>query len=871
MTQQTNDEDLFAAALIMPSVERGGFLARACGADAAALSRLIGLLDAFDDAAHFVRAAPAVSPNAVEEIRSYRLLRELGEGGCGIAYLAEQLAPVKRQVAVKVIKPGMDTMSVVTRFEAERQLLALMDHPNVAKVFDAGSTSAGRPYFVMELVRGIGITQYCDRIRASITERLQLFIQVCQAIQHAHHKGVMHRDIKPSNVLVTMHDGLPLVKVIDFGIAKATQGPLSEQTCHTAIEQLIGTPAYISPEQTELGQRNVDTRSDIYSLGVLLYELLTGCTPFDASDLARSSAEELRRRVREEEPPTPSARLKALQRSGGEVRRDLDWIVMRCLEKQPDRRYQTVYDLLLDVRRHLHHEPIVARPPSVSYVIAKFARRKRALFASIVASAISLVVLAVSTTIQSQRIAAARDDAEQQAEKARQASNVVLAALTATDPVQTYGADGSPHDVLDALSRSVASEFDRQSDARARLTEVIGVAYRRRGKLAEAIRYLREAVQLRAGAQDPDHFATLNAMAELAEAHRLNDDLRSTHRALVNAAEFAAKFRLERSRAYARVLMSRGRYQIQTGDLTAAIEHLKASVQLFRELPGNRMAIADSLLSLQVAWRFMDEWDEAEAAWREVAAIITATVPPLHPDRITLPRSLADIRIGQRRFVEAKPLLVEALHSTERVFGRNNWRVAEILESLTRVSAAQGQLEEAEDFARQALVVNTNVAGDQVWSAAYYRTTLAAMLSRRGKYQEAERELRQALTIYGATTAADNPYWASAEYFLGEVLLATDRLAEAESVLTASLKRWTSGELPGWRAARSASALGEALYRQGKVAEGARYMSESLRTLASDRKAEMAATNAARARVERYVKQQAPHREDTKLASGGSP
>lgn len=226
MTRQTNDEELFGAALIMPSTERGGFLARACNEDAAALSRLTTLLEAFDDAADFVRSAPLLPGNAVEGFNSFRLLRELGEGGCGIAYLAEPLAPVKRQVAIKVIKPGMDTKAVVARFEAERQLLALMDHPNVARVFDAGSTAAGRPYFVMELVRGIGITEYCDLMRLSTVERLQLFIQVCQAIQHAHHKGVMHRDIKPSNVLVTMHDGSPLVKVIDFGIAKAIQGPM---------------------------------------------------------------------------------------------------------------------------------------------------------------------------------------------------------------------------------------------------------------------------------------------------------------------------------------------------------------------------------------------------------------------------------------------------------------------------------------------------------------------------------------------------------------------------------------------------------------------------------------------------------------------
>jgi serine/threonine protein kinase len=266
----------------------------------------------------------------------------------------------------------------------------------------------------MELVRGIRITEYCDQVRLSIAERLHLFTQVCQAIQHAHHKGVMHRDIKPSNVLVTMHDGLPVAKVIDFGIAKATQGPLSEQTLHTAIDQFIGTPAYISPEQTDLSQRNVDTRSDVYSLGVLLYELLTGHTPLDTQELLQSSPEEMRRRVREEEPLTPSARLKSLRRSAKEVQGDLDWIVMRCLEKEPGRRYQTVNDLLLDIQRHLRHETVDARPPDIVYTLRKFARRNRTMFVAMLAAAVFVIAFAVNTSIQAGRVAAERERVEEE-------------------------------------------------------------------------------------------------------------------------------------------------------------------------------------------------------------------------------------------------------------------------------------------------------------------------------------------------------------------------------------------------------------------------------------------------------------------------
>ena len=339
------DEDLFAAALALPAIERVAYLKRACGPDTNLLSHLSGLVDAFGDASTFVSdAAPTVSGTAL--VGPYKLLRELGEGGCGIAYLAEQITPVKRQVAIKVIRPGMDTRTVIARFEAERQALALMDHPNVAKAYEAGATAEGRPYFVMELVRGIKITEYCDQSRLTIPERLSLFIQVCQGIQHAHQKGIIHRDIKPSNVLVTMHDGVPLVKVIDFGIAKATQGRLTDQTLQTAVDQILGTPAYISPEQTAPALSDVDTRSDIYSLGVLLYELLTSQTPFDAHELAQMSIEQLRSRLRMDEPPPPSRRVsfadsKFIRRVfdadgttlAKQIRDDLDWIVMQCLEK----------------------------------------------------------------------------------------------------------------------------------------------------------------------------------------------------------------------------------------------------------------------------------------------------------------------------------------------------------------------------------------------------------------------------------------------------------------------------------------------------------------------------------------------------------
>jgi serine/threonine protein kinase len=313
-------------------------------------------------------------------IGRYKLLQEIGAGAFGVVYMAEQEEPVKRRVALKVIKLGMDTKEVITRFEAERQALARMDHPNIAKVLDAGATMSGRPYFVMELVKGERITDYCDKNSLTTRERLDLFIKVCQAIQHAHQKGIIHRDIKPSNTLVTLHDGVPVPKVIDFGIAKATQGRLTERTLFTAYQDFIGTPAYMSPEQAEMSGLDIDTRSDIYSLGVLLYELLAGKTPFDAKELIASGVDGIRKTIRERDPIRPSTRVAtfkgeeltfaAKRRSTDSVKLmhqlkgDLDWIVMKCLEKDRTRRYETANGLAMDVRRHLDNQTVLARPPT---------------------------------------------------------------------------------------------------------------------------------------------------------------------------------------------------------------------------------------------------------------------------------------------------------------------------------------------------------------------------------------------------------------------------------------------------------------------------------------------------------------------------
>ena len=366
----SREEALFQLALSKPVAKRAAWLDAECEGDSALRQRLESLLVAHEQpetllAAQADAARPTIKldlADAPDEavgqtLGRYKLLEKVGEGGCGVVYVAEQTEPVRRRVALKVIKLGMDTKAVVARFEAERQALAMMDHPNIARVLDAGATETGRPFFVMELVRGIRITDYCDQNHLSTKERLDLFIKVCQAIQHAHQKGIIHRDIKPSNILVTLHDGVPVPKVIDFGIAKATEGRLTDATVYTQLHQFIGTPAYMSPEQAEMSGLDIDTRSDIYSLGVLLYELLVGSTPFDAKELVASGLDTMRKTIREKEPVRPSTRFATLKgeeltttakRRSADISRlmhqlkgDLDWIVMKCLEKDRTRRYET--------------------------------------------------------------------------------------------------------------------------------------------------------------------------------------------------------------------------------------------------------------------------------------------------------------------------------------------------------------------------------------------------------------------------------------------------------------------------------------------------------------------------------------------------
>ena len=485
-TQPLDEADIFnTARKIEAPAARTDYVKQVCGDDRVLWDRITALLRAHDEDKSFLESPPtglAANPEGppIPEgpgtvIGPYKLHEHIGEGGFGVVYLAEQLKPVRRRVALKIIKPGMDSKQVIARFEAERQALALMDHPNIARVLDAGATESGRPYFVMELVKGVAIIEYCDQCNLTTRERLELFISVCQAIQHAHQKGIIHRDVKPSNVMIAMQNGEATPKVIDFGVAKAINQRLTEHTLYTRFGQMVGTPMYMSPEQAEMSPIEVDTRSDIYSLGVLLYELLIGATPFDKKRLSEASYDELRRIICEEQPPPPSSRLSTLgdmaariaehrrtdpRKLNQLVRGDLDWIVMKALEKDRTRRYETADGLARDIERYLGEEPVEARPPSAAYRFRRFARRNRGYVTAAAAVFLALVAGLVDTTLQYLR-----------AEDARMAESRqrVLAEQRETEAIAAREGERMQHALADQRYEEIIrlADLKRLADARA--------------------------------------------------------------------------------------------------------------------------------------------------------------------------------------------------------------------------------------------------------------------------------------------------------------------------------------------------------------------------------------------------------------------
>lgn len=546
MSETNREKEIFATAIEINDAEaRANYIAAACGDDPALARRVGALLQAAGPAASFLPDSPAVTSSesgkpvaesAGSVVGRYKLLEQIGEGGFGIVFMAEQTEPVRRRVALKILKPGMDTRQVIARFESERQALALMSHPNIAQVLDGGATDLGRPFFVMELVRGVPITGFCREHRLAPEARLRLFLDVCAAVQHAHQKGIIHRDLKPSNILVTLHGDRPVPKIIDFGIAKAVGQPLTDRTVFTQFHQFLGTPAYTSPEQATLSGLDVDTRSDIYSLGVLLYELLTGTPPFKDEDLLSAGLDEMRRIIREQEPERPSTRLR---RTGGNglrdaartpIRRsgfasDLDLIVLKTLEKEPDRRYATANGLAMDIRRYLANEPVTASPPSALYRFRKYCRRRRS---EVVAAGVILALLIAGITVSTTLAVRARR-AEQRAQAEAETSTAVAEfywkdLLKQLSPADFTNRTVTLRQALQVAEKRAPIRLTNQPLAEATVSLAFGAAYTRLEDLERAHRHIRRAVDLRLKHLGEDDPRTLEAVLAISDNSQFRED-----------------------------------------------------------------------------------------------------------------------------------------------------------------------------------------------------------------------------------------------------------------------------------------------------------------------------------------------------------
>ena len=811
---------LFQAAVQLADNARAPFLDHACQGDAALRQRLAALLAASEQTDGALADEPAgpadttikIEPADIQDeaigqkIGRYKILEKVGEGGCGVVYVAEQNEPVRRRVALKVIKLGMDTKAVVARFEAERQALALMDHPNIAKVLDAGATEAGRPYFIMELVRGIKITEYCDQNSLRTEQRLQLFIQVCRAIQHAHQKGIIHRDIKPSNILVTLHDGVPVPKVIDFGIAKATEGRLTDATVYTQLHQFIGTPAYMSPEQAEMSGLDIDTRSDIYSLGVLLYELLTGQTPLDAQELLSLGIDGMRKTIREREPLRPSTRLATLsgeqltttaQRRSvdttglvGLIRGDLDWIVMKCLEKDRTRRYETANSLAMELHRYLHNEPVLARPPNRMYRVRKAVRRNKLACTAGLAVVMALVFGAALSIWQAQRARRDRDAATQARREAEAINRFLTEDLLyqATPEANARETQVTMEEVLGRAARRLEqnAELARQPQTKATLRLAVGRTYYKLGRLTEAERQLRDAVNLRRHALGPAKADTLIAQAALAECIVIG--LRSFEEGEAISREAWLGLQKLLGREHPETIEAMYSYFgaiALPGDRSAEAETLGRELLALREKVNgpDDYRTTDMLGNLAYVLASQGKYAEAERYGREEQERFRRAGFADRDSALYSVNNIALFRFFQGDNAEPERLLLEALPRAVRVQGAEHPVTLHLQHNLARIYADQNRLAEAEALARDALAKRKRVIPLHE-GVARTLLLLGGILVREGSLDEAEATIQEGLALLREKYAMKANLIAQAENELGAVHLAKRQYPEAGVLLT---------------------------------------------------------------------------------------
>ncbi len=809
-----SERAIFDSAIELPPGERSAFVHGACSGDEQLEARLNRLIEAHvraeEAASRLIPAAHAL-PDDPEWIDAYRILERIGEGGMGVVYMAEQSEPVRRRVALKIIKLGMDTKEVIARFESERQALALMNHPNIARILDAAATAEGRPYFVMEYVRGITITEYCDKMRLDIDQRLALFVDVCQAVQHAHQKGVVHRDIKPTNILVCEEEGRAVVKVIDFGVAKATDQRLTDKTLHTRFGFLIGTPQYMSPEQAEMTPLDVDTRSDVYSLGALLYELLTGVQPLDF-DTKGAGPAELQAAIRDIVPAPPEARLRKLPRQELEsiaasrsaspqtlarkLASELGWITAKALEKSPGRRYQAAQMLAEDVNRYLQHEPVLARVPSPFYRIGKFVRRHAI---GVGMSVVAFTAIVGMTVFYTYQLALERDRANRQAETLAQVDRFLVDLFEVSDPGEARGETITAREVLDRGAERIADELRGQPEIQAKLMHTIGEIYVKLGLFDAARPLLQESLEMRRrafgdvhedvalsldslgyllenmgdydgakpllreslainmalfGERDAEVSVSLNNFALLLTRMGEFDEAERLH---LQALDISRKVFGDEHKSVASDLMNLGFLYTAQGRLDEAERHSQEALDMQRRLLGDdHPDVLGALNNLASVMFYKGDYQAAEALFNETLTLQREVLGESHPTVVTTMNNLGVVRLRLKDFATAEPMFRESLRLRRQVLGNDHPDVASSIGNLARAIDGRGDAEAAWPLFEEAIALLRGSLGDDHWRVASVRTDYGASLAGLGQFDRAEAQLLDAHRNLEAGMGSDN-------------------------------------------------------------------------------------------------------------------
>ncbi|MFN0149784.1 MAG: protein kinase domain-containing protein [bacterium] len=779
------------------------------------------------------------------EIGPYRLLDRVGSGGMGEVWRAEQTKPVKRIVALKLIKAGMDSRDVIARFEGERQALALMDHPCIARVFEAGTTPEGRPYFAMEYVAGRPITDFCDQRKLNTRERLALFQQCCEGVQHAHQKAVLHRDLKPSNILVTDLDGKPTPKIIDFGVAKATTQALTDRSMHTAVGQMIGTVEYMSPEQADPTGNDVDTRTDVYSLGVILYELLAGALPFDSKELRRASVEGVRDLLQNRDPLKPSARLSSLgaetkiiaaqrrtdpRRLNTELKGDLDWIVLRAMEKDRSRRYGSPRELAQDIQRHVENQPVLAGPPSARYRAAKFVRRHRAGVLVACATVAVVVAFAVNAALSAERIRRERDRAEESAAKAQAINAFLQEMLHSADPWAGGERDFTVAQALDAAAKNLDTAFPGQPLLEADMRAVIGSTYLALGKLQPGAEQTRRALALRIDALGPDAPEVADLWVGMVEVHKTNLD----HDEAIKAAREVVRIRrlgsarpdssdadalitlalrLTTARRHAegdsvltvaeQTLQDLGgdtryhqamvlalRAQLadeQSSDLVATDSLIAESIRLHRAVDPDAPLVGVGLNNRAVAQMQLGNLAGARSLFEETLVFHSRVLGENHPSYALALENLANVDLQEKKYDDALVALQRVREIRARNLGEDHIQVARTTQNMAVVASRSGQAERSLELFESVLPLFRSKLGENNTETAACERNMSVTLLTLGRYSECDQLLRQSIATFREAYGDDHVQVARARFELGRSLSVQERWQDAAEMVALAL------------------------------------------------------------------------------------